>query len=457
MQDTEQEYDSSNTRKCSLAMFCGRTSLFVLMTGYALFGALLFKFLESGVENHQVADFQRSREDCLKELWIITERLNVLYEKNWTRLVTEQLKKFERSVVETAKNDENFNLAGPKWTFGGSLLYTVTLLTTVGYGRLSPKTALGKIIAIIYAIIGVPLMLVLLSELGSVLAYGVRRGYSKLCCHKNEEPFTCPSVGYHKAPSSPTKNYYCKSKEDTASIQLTTTHSTPNHVTFQTNHINHYVNRQEVPKRVILATVRASHSRGRCRQAPVRQILADPNCPTHCHSHGSPLRNSSIVGISTDIELEEVEENDENGQGQCLPHDTPSRIPLIWGPPDKNGGTPHSGEEATPSNLPSVPIFLVVFLFFSYIGLGAACFANMDTWTFLDAIYFCFLALSTIGVGDKLPTIHQNEFGGQLHVFACCLYIFLGLVILAMCFSLVQEELTIKCRQLANSLGFGKE
>ncbi|XP_019761105.1 uncharacterized protein LOC109538342 isoform X2 [Dendroctonus ponderosae] len=377
MQNSEEDLENASSKKCTLAMFCGKTSLFVLMTGYALFGALLFKFLEGGGESRPVADFHRSREDCLKELWTITERLNVLYEKNWTKLVTEQLKKFERTVVETAKRDETLNFAGPKWTFGGSLLYTITLLTTI----------------------------------------------------------------------------------DSASIQLASTHSTPNHVSFQANHTNHCVERHEVPKRAILATVRANHTRGRGRHGPVRQILADPNCPTHRHNHGSPLRNSSIVGISTDIELDEVEESDENDQGQCAQHDTPSRIPLIWRPPDKNGTSPLpvAEEISTSSHLPPVPVFLVVFIFFSYIGIGAACFANTDTWTFLDAVYFCFLALTTIGVGDKLPTIHQNDVEGQLHIFACCIYIFMGLVVLAMCFSLVQEELTIKCRQLANSLGFGRE
>ncbi|CAG9773560.1 unnamed protein product [Ceutorhynchus assimilis] len=305
-------------------------------------------------------------------------------------------------------------------------------------------------------------MLILLSELGSVLAQGVRKGYSKICCHKNKENFPCPNVGYHKAAiGSPTKNsYYCKSIEDSASIQLGSTHSTPNHVSFQASNSNHYVDHNEVPKRAILATVRASHTRGRCRQGPVRQILADPNCPTHRHGHGGALRNSSIVGISTDIELDDVEESDENDQGQCTQHNTPSRIPLIWRPPDKNGLSQPSAateEPFTPPNTSPVPISLVILLFVTYIGLGAACFSNTGTWTFLDAIYFCFLALATIGVGDKLPTLHQNDFEGQLHIFACCLYIFVGLVILAMCFSLVQEELTIKCRQLANNLGFGKE
>ncbi|XP_030763882.1 uncharacterized protein LOC115888323 isoform X2 [Sitophilus oryzae] len=380
------------------------------------------------------------------------ERLNVLYEKNWTQLVTEQLKKFERSVVENARNDDSLTLTGAKWTFGGSLLYTITLLTTVGYGKLSPRTALGKIMAILYALIGVPLMLILLSELGSILAHGVRKGYLKLTFCKNKENIPCPTVGYHKAPASPSHNYYCKGIEDNSSIQLASTHASPNHVNFKSNHTNHCSEYSDMPKRALLATVRASHSRGRCRQGSVRQILTDPNCPTH--RHASPLKNSSIVGISTDIELDELEEND---QSLCTQHDTPSRIPLIWRPPDKSNHVPPPTDDVTSPVSPPVPTFLVFFFFFLYIGLGAACFANTTNWTFLDAIYFCFLALSTIGVGDKLPTIHHGEFQEQLQVLACCVYIFVGLVVLAMCFSLVQEEVTLKCKQLANTIGLSRE
>ncbi|ERL91000.1 hypothetical protein D910_08342 [Dendroctonus ponderosae] len=73
MQNSEEDLENASSKKCTLAMFCGKTSLFVLMTGYALFGALLFKFLEGGGESRPVADFHRSREDCLKELWTITE------------------------------------------------------------------------------------------------------------------------------------------------------------------------------------------------------------------------------------------------------------------------------------------------------------------------------------------------------------------------------------------------
>ncbi|KYB26169.1 hypothetical protein TcasGA2_TC034005 [Tribolium castaneum] len=68
----------------------------------------------------------------VRQFLLVSERLNVLYEKNWTRLVTEQLKRFERAVVEAGKADGASNPAAPHWTFGGALLYSLTLLTTVG-------------------------------------------------------------------------------------------------------------------------------------------------------------------------------------------------------------------------------------------------------------------------------------------------------------------------------------
>lgn len=66
---------ASTTKRCILSVFCGRTSLLVLMTGYALLGAILFKSIEGGDEYHIPHDFQKSREDCLKELWLITGKL----------------------------------------------------------------------------------------------------------------------------------------------------------------------------------------------------------------------------------------------------------------------------------------------------------------------------------------------------------------------------------------------
>ncbi|KAH0808330.1 hypothetical protein GEV33_014459 [Tenebrio molitor] len=70
--------EENGARRCTTAMFCGRTGLLVLMTGYAFLGALLFKALEGGNDGDVPVHVQRSREDCLRELWLITVHNNTV-------------------------------------------------------------------------------------------------------------------------------------------------------------------------------------------------------------------------------------------------------------------------------------------------------------------------------------------------------------------------------------------
>lgn len=104
------------------------------------------------------------------------------------------------------------------------------------------------------------------------------------------------------------------------------------------------------------------------------------------------------------------------------------------------------------STLPAVPAILVLILFSTYVCGGAILFATGKGWNFLDAAYFCFIALSTIGITDVLP--NTNDLATQLQLIACCVYLFVGLIIVAMCFSLVQEEITNKCKQVVRNIGF---
>lgn len=45
----------------------------------------------------------------------------------------------------------------------------MTLFTTIGYGTIAAQTVAGKVFSVIYATIGIPLMLVVLSDVGRVL------------------------------------------------------------------------------------------------------------------------------------------------------------------------------------------------------------------------------------------------------------------------------------------------
>lgn len=51
-----------------------------------------------------------------------------------------------------------------------------------GYGDVAPRTAEGKVVTMLYALLGVPLMLVCLSNLGTMLAQSFQSAYSRVCC-----------------------------------------------------------------------------------------------------------------------------------------------------------------------------------------------------------------------------------------------------------------------------------
>lgn len=59
----------------------------------------------------------------------------------------------------------------------------------VGYGNISPRSDWGKLVTILYAIIGMPLFLLYLSNIGDVLAKSFKWTYSKVCLCR-----ICPGV-----------------------------------------------------------------------------------------------------------------------------------------------------------------------------------------------------------------------------------------------------------------------
>jgi hypothetical protein len=103
-------------------------------------------------------------------------------------------------------------------------------------------------------------------------------------------------------------------------------------------------------------------------------------------------------------------------------------------------------------------VTLVLVVLSGYIGLGAAVFSTWEEWSLLDGAYFCFITLSTIGFGDLVPGKSFQRAAdphgeGQIQLVVCCIYLLLGLVLIATAFSLVQEEVVAKCRAAAKKIG----
>uniref|UniRef100_A0A0K0FMM1 Potassium channel subfamily K member 18 (inferred by orthology to a human protein) n=1 Tax=Strongyloides venezuelensis TaxID=75913 RepID=A0A0K0FMM1_STRVS len=58
------------------------------------------------------------------------------------------------------------HILSPTFTFRNSMFLAVTTYTTIGYGNITPKTNKGRFAVMIYAIVGIPLVLMILHKLG---------------------------------------------------------------------------------------------------------------------------------------------------------------------------------------------------------------------------------------------------------------------------------------------------
>jgi hypothetical protein len=101
----------------------------------------------------------------------------------------------------------------------------------------------------------------------------------------------------------------------------------------------------------------------------------------------------------------------------------------------------------------SVPLLVTVFVIPLYLTLGAILFNIWENWGFLNSFYFCFITLTTIGFGDFVPGSSLTVTAAKEKLISAALYILLGLVLIAMCFNLMKEQLSQKVKQVAGKWG----
>ena len=63
--------------------------------------------------------------------------------------------------------DQNFTVS---WDFIQSVFFSTTILTTIGYGNISPVTFPGRLFCILFAIVGIPFTLSVIADIGQILA-----------------------------------------------------------------------------------------------------------------------------------------------------------------------------------------------------------------------------------------------------------------------------------------------
>lgn len=162
-----------------------------LVVAYCILGAVTFERLESQHEKEVKENISQIRSNTTQSIWSMTRAVPLLNKTNWTCDVSDMLKDFENAILFEMKVrgwDGNESPDTIQWTFFGALFYSIIVITTIGYGHIAPKTQTGKVVTIFYAILGIPLMLLCLSNIGDVMASSFRFLYWRVCCYVCTRP-----------------------------------------------------------------------------------------------------------------------------------------------------------------------------------------------------------------------------------------------------------------------------
>lgn len=137
-----------------MSMSKSNVRLIILSAFYILFlviGASIFSAIEAPQEINIIRSLRTKRS---------------LFLQNHGCIKDEDLEEFIKDIV--AANNRGVSAVGnvtmePNWSFGQSIFFSSTVITTIGYGHVAPLSEGGKIFCMVYAALGIPLTLILLT------------------------------------------------------------------------------------------------------------------------------------------------------------------------------------------------------------------------------------------------------------------------------------------------------
>ncbi|XP_031555214.1 potassium channel subfamily K member 18-like [Actinia tenebrosa] len=153
--------------------------LVLVNTLYLVLGGLLFMLLEK----QPPVKINPSNE--LAEIFNILKNSNVGSQalpdfKSGSAMVSNltssDIDRFE-NVLERI-NSERVAASKPEWTVLNSIFFCMTVTTTIGYGHLAPVTTFGRMICVIYALLGIPLTLALMAVIGKLVGDSINHACS---------------------------------------------------------------------------------------------------------------------------------------------------------------------------------------------------------------------------------------------------------------------------------------
>ncbi|KAL1252889.1 hypothetical protein QQF64_017582 [Cirrhinus molitorella] len=162
--------DKKRTSSSRRSAMHGVALIFILIGVllYLMMGALVFNALEAPNEESHHDELQATRQEFLG---------------NYTCVDPAHLSKLIDKVAEAISVgvDPNSNTTfSTSWDLASAFFFCGTIVTTIGYGNISPKTEWGQFFCICYTLVGIPLFGFLLAAAGDHLGTSLRNAIAKV-------------------------------------------------------------------------------------------------------------------------------------------------------------------------------------------------------------------------------------------------------------------------------------
>ncbi|XP_056142706.1 potassium channel subfamily K member 5-like [Lampris incognitus] len=129
---------------------------------YLSIGAAIFQILEE-------PNWEAAKSTYTQEKHRILQKYTCLTEDDLEDILEVVSEAAGQGVTITGKNHIK------TWDWSNSVIFAATIVTTIGYGNVAPKTINGRVFCIMYGLCGIPLCLVWISELGSFFGDRAKR------------------------------------------------------------------------------------------------------------------------------------------------------------------------------------------------------------------------------------------------------------------------------------------
>ncbi|XP_068281229.1 potassium channel subfamily K member 2 [Nyctibius grandis] len=145
------------------------STIFLVVVVYLIIGATVFKALEQPHETSQ-------RTTIVIQKQTFVSQHSCVNATELDELIQQVVAAINAGIIPLGNTSTQIS----HWDLGSSFFFAGTVITTIGFGNISPRTQGGKIFCIIYALLGIPLFGFLLAGVGDQLGTIFGKGIAKV-------------------------------------------------------------------------------------------------------------------------------------------------------------------------------------------------------------------------------------------------------------------------------------